>query len=372
MRIPARVRTLFHGPLVEWYRENRRDLPWRRRQDDPYAVWISEVMLQQTQVATAGPYFERWMERFPTVRSLAEADEQEVLRYWSGLGYYARARNLHRAASHLVERFNGDVPADVARLRTVPGIGPYTAGAIVALAHDRPAVVVDTNVTRVLARVFVIAEEVLSAAGQRRIRNIAERLTPAANVRDYTQAMMELGATLCTAKRPNCAGCPLRTECRAAASGDPENWPRMSARREVVRQVHAAAVIVRQGGVLLGLRPSQGRWGGLWELPTSICAEGEPTDLAAVRAAAELVGLAGRPSREMAAIRHTVTHHAVRLVAHEVEADDGDPVSTVYERLEWAPLDGIHALPQSSPQARLIAAIAAARLRAGADSTGAA
>jgi A/G-specific adenine glycosylase len=360
-QIPGRVRARFHGALLEWYRANRRDLPWRRRQEDVYAVWVSEVMLQQTQVATAAPYFERWMERFPTIAALAEADEQEALRYWSGLGYYARARNLHRAARHIVERFGGIVPADRAALLATPGIGPYTVGAILSVGFGLPAAIVDGNVARVLSRVFALPDDVRSPAGRARLWDIAERLLPETGAGDYNQALMELGATLCTPRRPVCSACPLRAVCQAAAHGDPEAWPRNAPRRRLVSETHAAAVLIHDGGALLGLRGQGGRYAGLWEFPTVVCAEGEGTADAAARAASRLVGVNGAPSEPIASVRHVVTHHAIRLVAHEVRIGAEQPEPLGYERLAWASLAGAPRYPMSSPQTKLFGLIVSRR-----------
>ncbi len=351
------VRELFRGALVEWYGANRRDLPWRRRQGDPYAVWVSEVMLQQTQVATALPYYERWMERFPSVRALAEADEQEVLRHWAGLGYYARARNLHRSARYVLEHFEGRLPSDSDALRSVPGIGPYSAGAILAIAYDQPAAIVDGNVARVLARTFALADDIVSTAGKQRLWDLAERLVPASGARDYSQALMELGALVCTPRGPRCAECPMKPGCRAGASDDPTQWPKRAPRRATVRQVHGAAVIARDGRVLLGRRPGAGRWGGLWELPTAVCAEGESAEEAAVRAALELVGLTVDAAEVLGSVRHTVTHHRIELRALAVDAPHGEPEPRGYEELRWATADEVSHLAMAAPQAKLVTAI---------------
>src|SRR6185503_9991928 len=216
--------------LVGWYRGARRDLPWRRTRD-PYAIWVSEVMLQQTRVTVVVPYWQRWMARFPSPAALAGAPLDDVLAAWSGLGYYGRARNLHRGAREVVARYGGRLPDSAGELRTLPGIGRYTAGAIASMAFDRQEPLVDGNVARVLARVFAVEEDVKSAAGQNRLWQLAADLVPSEAPGDFNQALMELGATLCAPAAPRCAGCPLAADCRAHREGRTDELPRLPARR---------------------------------------------------------------------------------------------------------------------------------------------
>jgi len=253
--------------LLEWFSLNARDLPWRSTQD-AYAILVSEVMLQQTQVATVERYFARFIARLPTVGALAAAELDEVLALWAGLGYYARARNLHRAAQAIVERHGGDVPGDFEALAALPGIGRSTAGAILALADGQRHPILDGNVKRVLARVHAVEGWPGEPAVARALWAYAEAHTPAERVADYTQAIMDLGATLCTRARPACTVCPLVGECRAAALGRQAALP--APRPQRARPRRGVAVVVAQDsarGVLLVRRPERGIWGGLYSVP---------------------------------------------------------------------------------------------------------
>jgi A/G-specific adenine glycosylase len=250
-----------------------RDLPWRRT-TDAYAILVSEMMLQQTQVATVIPYYERWLDRFPTVAALAEAEEAEVLAVWQGLGYYARARNLHRAARAVMERHEGVLPAEVAALEALPGIGRYTAGAIATFAHDRAVPAVDANIGRVLARLFDIREAIDAEEGKSAVWEAAERLLPERGGRTHNSALMELGALVCTARTPDCGGCPVQGYCAAER---PELLPVKRPRRATVRLLEICAWVRTSRGVLLE-RQDGARWKGLWKLPrlASAPAEAEP------------------------------------------------------------------------------------------------
>ncbi|HEV7406625.1 MAG TPA: A/G-specific adenine glycosylase [Chthoniobacteraceae bacterium] len=267
---PARDR--FREQLGAWFLENGRDLPWRRTRD-PYAILVSELMLQQTQVATVQPYFERWLARFPDFRTLAAAEESEVLHAWQGLGYYARARNLHRAARHVVERHAGALPDDSAAIAALPGVGRYTQGAIASFAFDRPAAAVDANIARVLARLFAIEEPIDSTAGARRVWEAAELLLPRTGGGLHTSGLMELGALLCTPRGPQCLVCPVRVHC--AGAGAPELFPVKKAPRAQVGLDENCAWIVKRGAVLLE-QQTGARWRGLWKLPP--LAGGAPGD----------------------------------------------------------------------------------------------
>ncbi len=257
----------FAARLLAWHaRHGRHDLPWQR-EPTPYRVWVSEIMLQQTRVATVIPYFERFLAAFPDVERLAAAPLDAVLAHWSGLGYYARARHLHAAARQVVARHGGWLPLDLEALQALPGIGRSTAGAILSLSGHGRAVILDGNVKRVLTRHEAIADWPGQAAVQRRLWALAERLTPQERVAEYNQALMDLGATLCTRTRPACPACPLRATCRAHAEGDPQRYPgRRPARRRPRRHTHAL-LLQRDGAVLLERRPPDGIWGGLWSLP---------------------------------------------------------------------------------------------------------
>ncbi len=266
--LPApRATTAMRKAVRDWFRATQRALPWRDPYD-PYGVWVAEIMLQQTQVAAVRPYYERWMARLPDVPAVAAAPEQEVLKLWEGLGYYARARNLRRAAQAMVAAHGGRVPATVDALLALPGIGRYTAGAIVSIGHNRPAPIVDGNVGRVLGRLVALEVPARSPPGQRRLWALAAHLVPRRDPRDFNQGLMELGALLCRPVRPQCTACPLRSRCRAHATGQPEAFPPPPPRRQRPER-HGVLLLAEDsaGRVLLRQRPARGVWGGLWEPP---------------------------------------------------------------------------------------------------------
>ena len=252
----------FRRALGAWFRAHGRDLPWRRTRD-PYAILVSEMMLQQTQVATVIPYFERWLARFPTIAALAAATEADVLAVWQGLGYYARARNLYRAAQAVLQSHGGVMPGEPESLRTLPGIGRYTAGAIAAFAHDRAVPAVDANIARVLARLFDIRVPIDAEEGQSAVWDAAALLLPKSGGCAHTSSLMELGALICVPRQPRCAACPVRGYCGAA---NPSELPFKRPRRATVAMLEECAWIVSKSGVLLE-QQAGARWKGLWKLP---------------------------------------------------------------------------------------------------------
>ncbi len=256
--------------LLEWYDANGRDLPWRIRggRPDPYAVWLSEIMLQQTTVAAVGRYFAEFLRRWPTVEALAAAPREEVLAAWAGLGYYARARNLHACARVVAEELGGRFPSTAEKLRELPGIGPYTAGAIAAIAFDEPVAAVDANAERVIARYHAI--ETPLPAAKPEIRRAAQKLVPQARPGDFAQALMDLGSMICTPRRPDCGACPWCSDCAGLAEGIAEHLPRRVPRRAKPEREGDAWLILREdGAVLLRRRPDNGLLGGMTELPSA-------------------------------------------------------------------------------------------------------
>ena len=263
----ARNATFANRLLAWWDRHGRKNLPWQHPRT-PYRVWISEIMLQQTQVATVIPYFERWMADFPDIAALAAATKDEVLRHWSGLGYYARARNIHKAAAICAGDHGGELPLDPATLESLPGIGRSTANAIVSQATDRPAAILDGNVRRVLARHTATRGWTGSAAVQKTLWAEAERRLPSGRGADYSQAVMDLGALVCTRRNPRCAECPVAADCMALEQGIVNELPEPKPRTKVgERRLHMLIVRDTAGRVLLEKRPGAGIWGGLWCLP---------------------------------------------------------------------------------------------------------
>jgi A/G-specific adenine glycosylase len=265
-RIKARIVRALHTRLMDWYRRNRRDLPWRRTRD-PYAILVSEMMLQQTRVATVIPYYERWMRAFPSVASLANAKPDRVLSLWAGLGYYSRARNLQKAAQSIVQEFRGRVPSEVAALQSLPGVGRYTAGAIASIAFNKPAPILDGNVIRVLSRLFLIRGDTSTKPVRDRLWSFAEETIPERRARDYNQALMELGALVCLPESPRCDHCPMSRVCRARCAGVAGQVPRLR-KRKPTRSITQYALVLRRGDKLVLRRRGHGEiMAGLWSFP---------------------------------------------------------------------------------------------------------
>lgn len=258
----------FQSALLHWFKDNKRALPWRTEPRAPYHVWLAETMLQQTQVGTVIPYYERWLQRFPTLESLADAPLDDVLKKWEGLGYYSRARNFHQAAQYVVREYAGDIPDTVDQLLKLPGIGRYTAGAIASLAFKVDAPILDGNVSRVLSRVTALAQDFRSPASVVALWDLSARLVPSGHAGEFNEALMDLGATVCTPKAPNCAVCPLVSLCIAYAKGAPESYP-VRARKAKTPHRDIATAFIRDatGCVLMAQRPVNGLLGGLWEFP---------------------------------------------------------------------------------------------------------
>ena len=311
--------------LLGWYDAHRRDLPWRAKagaRADPYRVWLSEVMLQQTTVATAGPRFAAWVARWPDFASLARAEEADVMAAWAGLGYYARARNLVACARAVVAGHGGVFPRTEAELRALPGIGDYTAAAIAAIAFDEPATVVDANVERVVARLFRVADK----AG---IRPAAATLTPATRAGDFAQAMMDLGAAICTPRSPKCLLCPLREVCAAYAAGDQERYPVKAAKAAKPTRHGTIFWATNNGDVLLVRRPPKGLLGGMRALPTGPWSA-EPPGLADAPAAADW-------RLGNAQIEHVFTHFRLQLVLATATVDR----HAARDGAEWWPIESL-------------------------------
>jgi len=310
------------APLLRWYDANRRDLPWRRSRD-PYAIWISEAMLQQTRVETVIPYWERFLTRFPDVESLAAADIDDVYAVWTGLGYYSRARNLKHAAETVVADHGGRLPDTAPGLRELKGIGRYTAGAVASIAFDREEPLVDGNVVRVFARLLGIREDSAAKAVVESLWVVAAALVRGQRPGDLNQALMELGATLCTPRNPHCLACPVRRHCDAHAQGDAEQLP-IKKKKPKQRPMRAvAAWIEREGRILAVRRPEEGLMAGLWELPGGeIEAKDEPKDrLAEVLRSA--VGLQIRDVEPIGRIEHLFTHRRLALEVFRCRSDRG-------------------------------------------------
>ena len=333
------------GALLDWFDvHGRHDLPWQHPRT-AYRVWVAEIMLQQTQVTTVIDYFNAFMARFPDIEALAVAPGDDVMAYWAGLGYYARARNLHAAAKAVVAEHDGEMPRTVADLMALPGIGRSTAGAIVAQAYGDWAPILDGNAKRVIARLAAIEATPGTAAYEKPLWQLAERYTPQRRVTDYTQAIMDLGATLCTRRRPDCARCPLQDRCRAYAHGTQARIPapRKRAKRPQ-RETRVLVVFDGQGRVLLEKRPPAGIWGGLWSLP-EIAVDADIGDHCETR-----LGLAVDAAHERAPIRHGFTHFELLIHATQVQVSHTARIMDASQ--QWFAPDARPGVP--APIARLL------------------
>ena len=344
--LPTRAqRAQIRAGLLSWYRHSHRDLPWRRL-GDPYAVWISEIMLQQTRVETVKEYFRRFLARFPTPSALADGPLEEVLALWSGLGYYARARNLHAAACVIRDQHGGVFPQQPEAVHSLPGIGPYTAGAVLSIAFAQRAPIVDGNVIRVLSRLFTISEAQEEAATRRRLWALASDLVPDAggdanDPGDFNQALMELGATVCLPKNPSCLVCPVSASCAARIEGDPERYPARK-RERLVPTVDVVSLLVQRGAqVVLLQRPPAGLWGGLWEPPTGERADDEAPEAALARLCAERLCSPGLLTRgalsPLPPFEHLLTHRRMRFQPYRLALEAAPALTRLsgYQAARW-------------------------------------
>lgn len=324
--------------LLDWYRQQGRTLPWRGH-PDPYAVWVSEIMLQQTRVEAVIPYFEKWMQLFPTVKDLAKASEQDVLNAWEGLGYYSRARNLHKAARIVVEQHQGELPRDLKELRKLPGIGRYTVGAIASIAFNMDEPTLDGNLRRVYARLFDVSEPADSPAGENLLWKLAAEHLPKGQAGDYNQALMDLGATVCLPRNPRCLICPMMDICEARANGTQEQRPVLKPKKEIPHYVHAAGIIVKSGEALLAKRPSKGLLGGMWEFPNGRV-DGEPVD--ELESALETgYRLKVQSGEALGTVQHAYTHFRVTVHAFRCELVS----MSENESLKWVRLSELEDYP---------------------------
>jgi A/G-specific adenine glycosylase len=331
--------------LHDWYRKHHRPLPWRETAD-PYAIWVSEVMLQQTQVETVKPYYAAFMHRFPDVGTLAAAAGEDVLKAWEGLGYYARARHLHDAARQIVEKHGGWFPKDFDAVAALPGIGRSTAGAILSAAFGQSLPVLDANVVRVLARVLALRGPARSSANMKRLWHTAQEWIDASgDPATHNQAMMELGALVCAPLRPACNRCPLAPECAAVATGSPERFPE---RKKLPRIPHyhvAVGVTVRGGRILVQRRAERGLLGGLWEFPGGKVESGETPEAALEREFAEELSLAVRVVRSLARVKHAYSHFRVTLHPFVCTVRAARPKPRMGQEWRWVTAEELALLP---------------------------
>ena len=325
--------------LLSWFERNARELPWRQGRS-AYSVWISEIMLQQTRSEQARPYFERFMERFPTINELARGTIDEVLLQWQGLGYYARARNLHGAAQLVVREHGGTFPSTMDEARRLPGVGPYTASAVLSIAYGVPHAAVDGNVVRVISRMFAIDLDPRSSAGGRTISDLAERLLDRDRPGDFNEAMMELGATVCLPAEPDCDQCPVSGFCRAFATRTTDRFPVTRPRERVPHFDVAVSVVIRAPDeVLIQRRPHEAMLGGLWEFPGGKRRDGEDLRDTCRREMYEELGIEVEPLNLVCTVRHAYSHFKITLHAFESRIRSGSPRSANGQPLAWVQLD---------------------------------
>ncbi len=352
--------TAFRGDLVAWYRAHKRTMPWRDH-PDPYHVWISEIMLQQTRVEQATPYFTRFTDAFPTVEALAAAPLDSVLLRWEGLGYYARARNLHRAAQIVVEKHGGNVPSDYEAFRALPGVGPYTAAAVLSIAFGKPYAVLDGNVIRVLARVTALTRDVKKPATRRDLQTLADDLLDAAAPGDFNQAMMELGARVCTPANPSCPVCPLERVCAARAMGTPTAFP-VSAKKAPVPHHDVAVGLLRDdaGRLLIQRRPDDGLLGGLWEFPGGKRESGEALEQSCAREFAEELGLEITVGPLVARVEHAYSHFRITLYAFACRLTSGVLTPRLDQPVKWIEVEDLDAYAFPRANRKVLDALRAA------------
>ncbi|WP_338038588.1 A/G-specific adenine glycosylase [Neosynechococcus sphagnicola] len=341
--------------LLTWYRQAGRELPWRSQQD-PYAIWVSEIMLQQTQVKTVIPYYHRWLQQFPTIATLAIADQQQVLKVWQGLGYYARARNLHRAAQVIMQQHQGQFPDQLPAILALPGIGRSTAGGILSAAFHQAWPILDGNVQRVLARLVALPcppRQALNALWQ-----LSAQLLDAQHPRDFNQALMDLGATVCTPQQPTCQNCPWQPHCQAYDQGMQSSLPMREPTVPLPHKTIGVAVIWNdQGQVLIDRRRQSGLLGGLWEFPGGKVEVGETVVECIVREIQEELGIEIAVAQHLVTIDHAYTHFRVTLVVHCCRHIAGTPQPLACDEVRWVTLEELDQFPFPKANVQIIEAL---------------
>ena len=356
-RSPLTSRSIptLRSSLLAWYREQGRILPWRTTRD-PYAIWISEIMLQQTQVKTVLPYYQRWLQQFPTVHDLAEADQQTVLKAWEGLGYYARARNLHKTAKEICDRFHGILPQSAEQLETLPGIGRTTAGGIASSAFNQPAPILDGNVKRVLARIIGLTKP--SNRAMKSLWLTSEQLLSPKNPRDFNQALMDLGATVCLPKQPDCDRCPWVKLCFAYKNQLQHQLPMTESRAPIpLKQIGVAVIWNDQNEILIDRRPADGLLGGLWEFPGGKIEVEETPEACILREIKEEIGIDISVGDHLISVDHAYTHFKVRLIVHHCRYVSGEPQTLACDEIRWVNPEELSDFPFPKANKQIIEAI---------------
>lgn len=341
---------VFRSDLLAWYDDHKRDMPWRDT-DDPYKIWVSEIMLQQTRVDTVRDYYRRFLEAFPTVHALARADRDDVLKLWEGLGYYSRARYLHNAAQTVVEEHDGRVPDTWDAIRDLKGIGPYTAAAILSIAFEKPHAVLDGNVSRLLTRVFAVEADATSSTTKRHLRRIANALIDPERPGDFNQGMMELGATVCTPRAPECKQCPVASVCRAHERGREQDYPVTPDAKPVPHHDIAVGLVFDdEERLLIQRRPDDGLLGGLWEFPGGKQEEDESLPSACSRELREEVGIEVDVEDHFYTLSHAYSHFKITLHAFRCRIRAGEPQSNEGQPIRWVSVEALndYAFPRAN------------------------
>ncbi len=324
----------FRRRMLTWYRREARELSFRG-ETDPYKVWVSEIILQQTQVDQGTPYIDRFLSTFPTVDRLARADLDDVLKLWEGLGYYSRARNLHKAAKRIINEMEGRLPSTAGEWERLPGVGPYTAGAISSIALGEKVPALDGNVKRVLARILDLDSSIDDGPTERRLWDVMGRLVQGPAPGDFNQAMMELGARVCKPRSPLCETCPVKCDCRAHAQGNVLERPVRTKKKAVPHHEIVIAAVKKNGRYLLGKRPPSGLLGGLWEFPGGKLERGESHDAALIRELKKELGIAIQPGALVATVNHAYTHFRTTLNVYTCRHVSGTPCANAHTELKW-------------------------------------
>jgi A/G-specific adenine glycosylase len=354
-RLPSSALSQLRQSLLIWYSQFGRDLPWRHSRD-PYAIWVSEVMLQQTQVKTVIPYYQRWMSLFPTIQDLAAADQQQVLKAWQGLGYYARARNLHQAAQEVVLNYSGVFPDQLEVTLSLPGIGRTTAGGILSAAFDQPVAILDGNVKRVLAR--LVALQIAPKRAIADLWQLSEALLDRQQPRNFNQALMDLGATVCTPHHPNCDRCPWSSHCQAYNLGIQSELPMSETRAPLPHKIIGVAVIWNsQGQILIDRRPQTGLLGGLWEFPGGKVEPEETIEACIQREIREELGIEIEVGDRLIVVDHTYTHFRVTLNVHHCHHLSGEPQPIECDEIRWVELTELDQYPFPKANVQIIEAL---------------
>jgi A/G-specific adenine glycosylase len=354
----AGIKNLLGRKLLAWYKQHQRSLPWRKT-TDPYRIWISEIMLQQTQVNTVIPYYQRFIKSFPDVRTLAAAPLQDVLKAWENMGYYSRARNIHAASHIIVNQWDGRIPDKLEEIKTIPGIGEYTSGAILSIAYRQSVPAVDGNVRRILSRLFAIRKPVDDPREQKKLRDLAALLVPAKHPGEFNQGLMDLGATVCRAKNPDCSHCPLSGLCRARLH-DLQNILPTTRKTPAIPHRQAAAAVIRNSEDLLLVvqRPARGLLASLWKLPGGFIEEGENINDFLRQCVKEELNISIRVGRYLASVDHIYSHFRLTLQAFDCRLLKGNPEARACQNWRWATSAQLKKLPMSNIDRKILADIA--------------